>query len=74
LMLMPASNDVRFQVGVKVTGYTAEDFLLTFDFSGDPGDVEVWCNHDLSGLDGQQLENLATNFVGNIAKVIFNVQ
>jgi hypothetical protein len=68
------AGDIRFRVKVKAAVPYRDEFHLTFDFSDETKPVTIWCSRDLSGVDTQRLENLATNFVGNIAEVVFRVQ
>jgi hypothetical protein len=63
-------NDVRFHIEVRVI--TAEENgFLTFDFSGPEQPLLIRSELDLSGVETQRPENLATNFVGNIAKPLW---
>ena len=65
-------DEIRFHVGVRVDVPGEEEFSLFFDWEDE--DVIIRCSRVLSEGEGQRLENLATNFVGNIAEVIFKVQ
>jgi hypothetical protein len=72
---MTATRQVRFRVDVRVALDDGEDFRLSFDFTDDADEgVGVRCSRDLSGDDAQRLEKLATDFVGNIAAIIFKMQ
>jgi hypothetical protein len=74
--MLDTVNEVHFLVTVRVTAPGQEEFTLTFAFSGSGPDQDVMirCSRDLSDSDGERLENLVTNFVGDIADVIFKVQ
>jgi hypothetical protein len=73
---LPASDgDVRFQVYVKVETEGNEDFKAAFEFSGEPEEgVLLRCDRDLSETDEHRLENLAVQFVANVAEIVFEVQ
>ena len=68
-------DEVKFHVEVKVLAAGSENFQLSFEFGEDPNQgVAVRCSRNLSETDAQRLENLATNFVGNIADIIVKLQ
>ena len=72
--VMPG-DEVKFHVEVKVLAAGSENFRLSFDFGEDPNQgVAVRCSRNLSETDAQRLENLATNFVANIADIIVKLQ
>jgi hypothetical protein len=74
-LLKTQQDEVDCLVIVKVANANRE-IELQFEFGEGP-DVRIW----LSGLDWdemseaqkQRLENLTTNYVDNLAKILFNV-
>jgi hypothetical protein len=70
---MSENDAISFHVGVRVVAGCRAEFRLWFDFRDDQG-VNMRCNRDLSKDEGRRLENLVTNFIGNITDVIFRVQ
>jgi len=73
--LLRDGGDVRFHIDVRVSVVDRPDYRLSFDFTGESGsDVLIRSSRPTSEADDQRLEKLATDFVGNIAEVIFKVQ
>jgi hypothetical protein len=68
------ADDVKFEVRVKVQVAGQDDFRINFNFTDESQPVYIRSNRTLIGDQSQRLENLATNFVGKIAEIIFNVQ
>jgi hypothetical protein len=69
-----AADGVKFQVMVNVQVTGQDDFNITFNFTDESEPVYIRSSRTLVGDQGKRLENLATNFVGHIAEIIFNVQ
>jgi hypothetical protein len=68
------ADDVKFEVAVRVQVAGQDDFNIIFKFTDASEPVYIRSSRELIGEQGRRLQNLATNFVGNIAEIIFNVQ
>ena len=72
---LPKDDDVTFTVVVEAVLPDRKTVVLRFNFKGEGPKVDIRYSGigELSESQSQRLGNLTTNYVGNVAEILFHV-